>query len=112
MVAVFYFYFISKPFSVKYAYMKLIYTLLTSALSLITLLLLIGFAIKNVAPVELHYYLGFVWRAPLSLVVLISLLIGVVTGAMVCLKPYTSQRKRLIALERELQSLNSTLPKS
>jgi lipopolysaccharide assembly protein A len=70
-------------------------------------LLLLGFAIKNVEPVELQYYLGLRWRAPLSLMLLISLLAGVVVGMIICLKPIISQRKRILSLERELKTLDT-----
>lgn len=69
-------------------------------------LLLFGFAIKNVEPVELQYYLGFRWKAPLSLMLLTSLLIGVIIGMIICLKPIISQRKQLLSLERELKTLD------
>ena len=39
-------------------------------LGLVVFILLLGFVMKNVEPVELHYYLGYVWRAPLSLMIL------------------------------------------
>jgi uncharacterized integral membrane protein len=70
-------------------------------------LLLFGFAIKNVEPVELQYYLGVRWKAPLSLMLLTSLLVGVIIGMMICLKPIISQRKRLMSLERELKTLDN-----
>lgn len=76
-------------------------------LLVILCLLVFGFAIKNVEPVELQYYLGFRWQAPLSLMLLTSLLIGVVIGMIICLKPIISQRKRLMSLERELKKLNN-----
>jgi uncharacterized integral membrane protein len=90
--------------------MKYIYTLLSTAVFLVALLLLTGFAIKNVATVEIHYYLDITTQAPLSLVVLISLFTGIIMGALLCLKSYVNQRKRLIALEHALQSLNDSLP--
>ncbi len=70
-------------------------------------LLLLGFAIKNVEPVELQYYLGFRWEAPLSLMLLTSLLAGVIIGMLICLKPIISQRRRLLSLERELKTLDT-----
>jgi uncharacterized integral membrane protein len=78
-----------------------------NVLLVILCLLVFGFAIKNVEPVELQYYLGFRWQAPLSLMLLTSLLIGVVIGMIICLKPIISQRKRLMSLERELKNLNN-----
>ena len=78
-----------------------------NVLLVILCLLVFGFAIKNVEPVELQYYLGLRWQAPLSLMLLTSLLIGVVIGMIICLKPIISQRKRLMSLERELKNLNN-----
>ena len=68
--------------------------------------LLLGFALKNSDPVELHYYLGFAWRAPLSLMLLTTLLIGIITGIIGCLTPLIRQRRQLLALQRELKALN------
>ena len=83
---------------------------LLNALLVILCLLVFGFAIKNVEPVALQYYLGFRWQAPLSLMLLTSLLIGVVIGMIICLKPIISQRRRLLSLERELKNLNKNNP--
>lgn len=79
-----------------------------AALLVVLSLLLLGFAIKNVEPVELQYYLGVRWKAPLSMMLLISLLAGVIIGMLICLRPIISQRKRLLSLERELKSLNNS----
>lgn len=80
---------------------------LLAILLVIVCLLLFGFAIKNVEPVELHYYLGFRWQAPLSLMLLTSLLAGVIIGMLICLKPIISQRRRLLSLEHELKTLHT-----
>lgn len=80
---------------------------LLAILLVIVCLLLFGFAIKNVEPVELHYYLGFRWQAPLSLMLLTSLLAGVIIGMLICLKPIISQRRRLLSLEHELKILDT-----
>jgi len=68
--------------------------------------LLLGFFIKNIEPVDLHYYLGFVWHAPLSFILLVAFLIGVVVGILICISSLIKQRRRLIALQRELKILN------
>jgi putative membrane protein len=82
--------------------MKFIYPIL----GIVLCVLLVGFIIKNMEPVELHYYLGFVWRTPLSLMLLITFLIGVVAGIAVCISSLIKQRRSLIALQRELKTLN------
>ena len=68
-------------------------------------LVLLGFAIKNMGIVELHYYLGFVWAAPLSLMLLLSLMLGVLLGVIACIKPLTTMRKQLMTLRREIETL-------
>lgn len=76
------------------------------ALFLVVLcLLLFGFAIKNAEPVALHYYLDFRWEAPLSLMLLVSFLAGMVIGILLCLQPIIRLRKRILALMRELRTL-------
>jgi len=83
--------------------MKFIYPIL----GIVLCMLLVGFIIKNMEPVELHYYLGYVWRTPLSLMLLITFLIGVVAGIAVCISSLIKQRRSLIALQRELKTLKS-----
>lgn len=85
--------------------MRFIYTIL----GLLLFLSLLGFALKNVEPVELHYYLGVAWRAPLSLMLLVTFFFGVIAGVIACLAPMISQRRRLIALQRELNTLNANI---
>ena len=81
----------------RYVYLTLFFLLFV---------LLLGFALKNAEIVELHYYLGFIWRAPLSLMLLIAFFIGTVAGMIACLNPIIRQRRQLIALQRELRQLD------
>lgn len=68
-------------------------------------LLLLGFALKNTTPVELHYYLGYAWQAPLSLMLLITVVCGIVAGVIACVPVLIRQRRELLALKRELNVL-------
>lgn len=68
-------------------------------------LLLLGFAIKNMGIVEMHYYLGFVWSAPLSLMLLLSMMLGVILGVIASMSTITKMRKQVIALKHELTVL-------
>jgi len=72
-------------------------------------ILLLGFALRNNTPVELHYYLGYTWRAPLSLLILITFASGALLGIMACISSLVRLRRRYMALERELKALNSTM---
>ncbi|MEZ0316656.1 MAG: lipopolysaccharide assembly LapA domain-containing protein [Methylophilaceae bacterium] len=71
-------------------------------------ILLLGFALKNVEPVALHYYLGYAWQAPLSLMLLITFFFGIVVGVVACLPSVIRQRRDLLALKRELKTLKPT----
>lgn len=80
--------------------MRYIYLLL----GLFLFILLLGFLMKNVEPVALHYYLGYVWRAPLSLMLLATFCLGALVGVIACLSPLIRQRRKLLALQRELKA--------
>jgi lipopolysaccharide assembly protein A len=71
--------------------MRIIYTILGSIL----FVLLIGFALKNAYPVKLYYYLGLSWQAPLSLVVFMSLMTGIVAGLIAISPTLIKQRREL-----------------
>jgi putative membrane protein len=85
--------------------MKFIYFLA----GLLLFIFLLGIALKNNSPVELHYYLGYTWRAPLSLLMLITFSLGVLLGIVACISSLIRQRRRNMALERELKALNNTV---
>lgn len=85
--------------------MRFVYT----TLGLLLFLSLLGFAMKNAEPVELQYYLGLAWRAPLSLMLLVTFFFGVIAGVIACLASMISQRRRLMALQRELKTLKTNI---
>lgn len=67
----------------------------------------LGFALKNTAPVTLEYYLGLQWHAPLILVMLLAFCAGALAGIIACLTLVIQQRRRLLAIQRELHALQS-----
>jgi putative membrane protein len=67
----------------------------------------LGFALKNTAPVTLEYYLGLQWHAPLILVMLLAFCAGALGGVIACLALVIQQRRRLLAIQRELHALQS-----
>lgn len=83
--------------------MRYLYTVLGFFLFLATL----GFALKNTDPVTLQYYLGLQWHAPLILVLLVAFCAGALAGIAACLSLVVTQRRRLLAIQRELQTLQS-----
>lgn len=61
------------------------------------------FAMKNTDPLILHFYLGQSWTAPVALVLLITLAIGVLLGLVAGLERIVAQRREILALKRELR---------
>ena len=81
--------------------MRFIYFILSTVL----FILLLGFSLKNTEPVVLHYYLGVAWQAPLSLMILIVLILGITAGIVALLPIFIKQRRDIVALKREIQAL-------
>lgn len=79
-----------------------------NALKVILFILILGFAIKNSQPAELHYYLGLSWEAPLTLILLITFIIGMLAGIIACVGTMIRQRRQLMALKKELNVLSKS----
>ncbi len=52
---------------------------------LLVFLLVLGFALKNSQSVVFHSYLGYVWQAPLIVMLGLAFVLGVLTGALALL---------------------------
>lgn len=65
-------------------------------------LLALGFAIKNTAPVLLNFYLGYQIRVPLSLLIFLFLIVGMILGVSAALVVLYRQRRENVFLKREL----------
>jgi lipopolysaccharide assembly protein A len=76
---------------------------------LLLFLLALGFAIKNSDPVTLSYYLGYQWQAPLVLVLLVFMSVGVAIGVGATLGFVFRQRREILLLKRELRLKNQAL---
>ena len=63
-------------------------------------LLLLGFAVKNSDIVTLHYFLGYEWRSPLSLIILVAFAIGLLTGLLACSWRLLRNNRELLQLRR------------
>lgn len=73
-------------------------------LKLILFAVVLTFAVKNTAPVTVHYYLGTAWEAPLILVLLVFFTLGAALGLMAGLAQQFRQRREIALLKRELQA--------
>jgi lipopolysaccharide assembly protein A len=63
-------------------------------------LLLLGFAVKNTAPVVVRYYLGHEWQAPLVFVLLVTFALGVALGILASMGRVFRQRRALAGKTR------------
>ena len=63
-------------------------------------LLLLGFAVKNTAPVVVRYYLGHEWQAPLVFVLLVTFALGVALGILASMGRVFRQRRALAGTTR------------
>lgn len=69
---------------------------------------LFAFALNNQAPVTLHLFFGTSWQAPLVLVLLLVLIVGVFLGVAVML-PLWLRAKRLRRTHADTTAAHSTL---
>ena len=70
-------------------------------------LLLLGFAVKNTAPVVVRYYLGHEWQAPLVFVLLVTFALGVGFGVLASMGRVYRQRRELVGKSRTGKALDS-----
>jgi putative membrane protein len=88
--------------------------ILYGAVSLVVILLGVTFTYKNAQLVELHYYFGVDWAAPLSFMLLTTLTIGIVIGFLASLAMVAHMQGQLLkerrasrALEQEVHNLRA-----
>ena len=69
---------------------------LTWVVRILLFLVLLGFAVRNLDVVHVHAFLGYEWQAPLVLVLLAALVLGVLIGVVGALRTalYLSSRER------------------
>ncbi len=67
----------------------------------ILFVLLLGLAIKNGGEVELRFFFDAHWQAPMSLVLLVALSVGVVLGLLALLPQIFRLRRSLSRLQRQ-----------
>ena len=75
-------------------------------LRLMLFLLLFGFALRNDGAVVLHYYLGYQWNAPLSLILLVFFALGIGAGLMTSLATIFRQRREIAQLRKKAEGKN------
>lgn len=68
----------------------------------ILFVILLGLAIKNGGDIELRFFFDAAWQAPLSLVLLVTLTIGVILGLLALLPQVIRLRRSVGQLRRQL----------
>jgi putative membrane protein len=75
------------------------------AVTLVIFFIGITFAFQNKQSVDLNYYLGVHWNAPLSLILVLTLAIGVAIGYLVSLRMVVKARRKLAKARREVKQV-------
>lgn len=77
---------------------------LSWALKFVVFVVLFGFAMHNAAPVNLNFFLGYAWSAPLAMVLLVFFVLGVVFGLLASLGQVFRLRRELVGARKELKA--------
>ncbi|MDR3410729.1 MAG: lipopolysaccharide assembly protein LapA domain-containing protein [Formivibrio sp.] len=75
-------------------------------LKFILFAVLFAFAMHNAEMVPLSFFLGYVWNAPLALLLLIFFILGASFGLLACLARLARLRREVVTLRRELRNRN------
>jgi uncharacterized integral membrane protein len=74
---------------------------------LLVFVVLLGFGFKNTDPITVHYFLGWEWRAPLSLVLFVVFVAGAGLGVLAGAAWLYRHRREVVQLRRELRQRQS-----
>jgi putative membrane protein len=75
------------------------------AVKILIFLVVLGFALQNSQPVTMHYFLGYVWEAPLVVLLLAAFVLGAFLGLLALLPTLFRLRRERTKLRRELDSM-------
>jgi uncharacterized integral membrane protein len=87
--------------------MKNITRYLWLAAKLLVFLLVLGFALKNSHSVTFYSYLGYVWQAPLIVMLVLAFVLGALTGVLALL-PALFRLRRELARRPQLVDVDTT----
>jgi putative membrane protein len=74
-------------------------------LRIVVFAILLGFALKNIDPVTVRFYLGAEWEAPLAFVLLIAFVLGSATGVLASLGLMFRKRREIVDLRKQVRTL-------
>ncbi len=75
------------------------------AVKILIFLVVLGFALQNNQPVTVHYFLGYVWEAPLVVLLLVAFVLGAFLGLLALLPPLFRLRRERTKLRRDLDGM-------
>jgi lipopolysaccharide assembly protein A len=70
--------------------------------------MLLGFALKNSQPVTLHYFLGYVWQAPLVVLLLAAFVLGALAGVLALLPVLFCLRRERAKQHKQVDGVKET----
>ena len=79
------------------------------ALKLVVFLLVLGFALKNSHSVTFYSYLGYIWQAPLIVMLGLAFVLGALTGVLALL-PTLFRLRREAARKAQLTEADTIAP--
>lgn len=75
------------------------------AVKFLIFVVVLAFALQNSQPVTMHYFLGYVWEAPLVVLLLAALVLGSLLGLLALLPTLFRLRRERTKLRKELDSM-------
>jgi uncharacterized integral membrane protein len=78
------------------------------AVKLLLFIILLGFALHNSQPATLHFFLGYVWQAPLVLLLLAAFVLGAMLGVLALLPVLFRLRHERGKLRKQLNDMTET----
>jgi uncharacterized integral membrane protein len=85
------------------------------AVKILIFVVVLGFALRNSQPVMVHYFLDYVWEAPLVVLLLAAFVLGAFLGLLALLPTLFRLRRERSKLRRDLDGMidaNTTTPLS
>lgn len=83
---------------------------LTWVIRVLLFVFILLFAMKNTTPVELQFYFGQSWRAPLALVLFLTLVAGAALGLLAALERIFAQRREIAELRKMVERRANEAP--
>ncbi|MHB1513448.1 MAG: LapA family protein [Acidiferrobacter sp.] len=78
---------------------------LYGSIAILVVFIALGFAYKNAADVTVRYYGGLAWQAPLALVLVVVLVMGIIVGFMASLNRLVRLRRQLGVARKQVRQM-------